>query len=79
VSETVVTLIEVEKTYVEYALRVFGNNKTHAARALGISVRALRHKLTLWGWHHLKGRIPFQRIRQEAIAAQEGHHTYELE
>jgi DNA-binding NtrC family response regulator len=34
-----------EKSYIDHALSVTGNNKTEAARMLGISVRALHYKL----------------------------------
>ena len=39
------TLAEVERKYVLATLRLCGNNRTHAARALGLSVRGLRLKL----------------------------------
>jgi len=36
---------EVEKELILKALDQFNNNKTHAAKALGITVRTLRNKL----------------------------------
>ncbi|MFM1768670.1 MAG: hypothetical protein RJA22_1199 [Verrucomicrobiota bacterium] len=44
------TLAEVEKQHILAAIEKFGNNRTHAARALDISVRTLRNKLTEYGW-----------------------------
>jgi len=39
------TLDELEKLAIEFALRRFHNHRTRAARALGISVRTLQRKL----------------------------------
>lgn len=39
------TLREVERVYIEHALKCFSGNKTQAAKALGISLRGLRVKL----------------------------------
>jgi DNA-binding NtrC family response regulator len=39
------TLAEVERKYILSTLRLCGNNRTHAARALGLSIRGLRIKL----------------------------------
>lgn len=49
------TLKEIEKAAIEDTLKACGNNKTEAAKILGISVRGLRNKLTQHGLHHLKG------------------------
>jgi DNA-binding NtrC family response regulator len=43
------TLEELERTAVEQALEDHGGNRTHAAQALGISVRTLQRKLKAWG------------------------------
>jgi two-component system response regulator HydG len=40
-----VTLPEMERRYIRYVLRVLDNNKTHAARALGIDRRSLYRRL----------------------------------
>ena len=42
------TLAEVEKTYVLTVMSLMNQNKTHAARALGISRRGLLNKLNTW-------------------------------
>jgi Bacterial regulatory protein, Fis family len=39
------TLAAVEQRHILSALHFFGNNRTHAAKALGISIRGLRMKL----------------------------------
>ena len=44
------TLAEVEKRHILAAMEKFDSNRTHAARALDISVRTLRNKLTEYGW-----------------------------
>jgi DNA-binding NtrC family response regulator len=43
------TLDELEKEAVEQAIEKHDGNRTHAARALGISVRTLQRKLKAWG------------------------------
>jgi DNA-binding NtrC family response regulator len=43
-----VSLEELERLAIEGALRRSGDNRTHAANALGISVRTLQRKLKLW-------------------------------
>lgn len=43
------TLDEVEKEQVLKALVVFGNNKSRAAAALGVTVKTLYNKLHKWG------------------------------
>jgi two-component system response regulator HydG len=40
-----VTLPEMERRYIRYVLKTLGNNKTHAARALGIDRRSLYRRL----------------------------------
>jgi transcriptional regulator with PAS, ATPase and Fis domain len=39
---------EIERVAIETALRRHGGNRTHAAEALGISVRTLQRKLKAW-------------------------------
>ena len=39
------TLDEVERNYILDTLALCANNRTHAANALGLSIRALRNKL----------------------------------
>jgi two-component system response regulator FlrC len=39
------TLAEVERKHIFTTLRLCGNNRTHAAKALGLSIRGLRIKL----------------------------------
>lgn len=46
---TGVTLHELERAAVEQALAECNGNRTHAAKALGISVRTLQRKLKAWG------------------------------
>jgi len=58
----VLTLKEVERLYIEHALRVFNGNKTQAARALGISIRSIRnkvidYKLDFWKVDHPNKKI----------------------
>jgi DNA-binding NtrC family response regulator len=43
------TLAEVERKHIEKALVVFKGNKTHAAKALGISLKTLYNKLHTYG------------------------------
>lgn len=43
------SLEDLERAAVEQALVQHGGNRTHAARALGISVRTLQRKLKAWG------------------------------
>jgi DNA-binding NtrC family response regulator len=42
------TMEEIERIAIETALRMHNNNRTHAADALGISVRTLQRKLKAW-------------------------------
>ena len=44
-SNRVVALDDIERRAILDALEAFGNNKTHAARALGISLKTLHNKL----------------------------------
>jgi DNA-binding NtrC family response regulator len=43
------TLEEVERRHIEKALSTFKNNKTVAAKALGISLKTLYNKLHMYG------------------------------
>ena len=45
----VITLAELERHHIEYALLTFGGNKTQAAKALGISLKTLYNKLHTYG------------------------------
>ncbi|NCX94674.1 MAG: hypothetical protein EBX40_08360 [Gammaproteobacteria bacterium] len=45
----IMTLAELEKHHIEYALLTFGGNKTQAAKALGISLKTLYNKLHSYG------------------------------
>jgi DNA-binding NtrC family response regulator len=45
----VLPLVELEKRYIMRALQQTGQNRTHAAKLLGISVRTLRNKLSDYG------------------------------
>jgi DNA-binding NtrC family response regulator len=47
----VLPLVELEKRYIMRALQQTGQNRTHAAKLLGISVRTLRNKLSDYGVH----------------------------
>lgn len=42
------TLEDLNRMAIESALQRFGSNRTHAANALGISVRTLQRKLKSW-------------------------------
>ena len=42
------SLEELERAAIEAALRRCGGNRTHAANALGLSVRTLQRKLKAW-------------------------------
>jgi DNA-binding NtrC family response regulator len=44
-----VSLLEIEKRYILATLEKTRNNRTHAAKLLGISIRTLRNKLHLYG------------------------------
>ena len=44
-----VSLAELEKHHIFAALERTGQNRTHAARLLGISIRTLRNKLNEYG------------------------------
>jgi two-component system, NtrC family, response regulator HydG len=46
--DTLPSLHEVEQRYVRYVLEHTGNNKTHAARLLGIDRKTLQRKLDRW-------------------------------
>jgi two-component system, response regulator FlrC len=39
------TLAEVERKHILNTLAICGNNRTHAAKVLGLSIRGLRYKL----------------------------------
>jgi transposase len=39
------TLAEIERRHILNTLRLCGNNRTHAAKVLGVSIRGLRLKL----------------------------------
>jgi DNA-binding NtrC family response regulator len=41
----IVPLEQIEKEYIQHALRQAGGNRTHTAHLLGISIRTLRNKL----------------------------------
>jgi DNA-binding NtrC family response regulator len=45
-----ITLAELEKRHILATIERLGHNRTQAARALDISVRTLRNKLTEYGW-----------------------------
>ena len=47
--ERFVTLQELEIEHIEKALSVFGNNKSKAAAALGVTVKTLYNKLHAYG------------------------------
>ncbi len=44
------TLAEVERRHILNTLHVCGNNRTHAAKALGLPIRCLRMKLISMIW-----------------------------
>lgn len=46
----VLPLGEVERHYVMHVFRIYNGNKTHAAEALGISIRGLSNLLYRWGY-----------------------------
>ncbi len=48
---TLVSLAELEKQHIFAALEKTGQNRTHAAKLLGISIRTLRNKLNEYGVH----------------------------
>jgi len=53
------SLAENEKILILHVLHVFGGNKTHTAKALGIGLRTLQRKLISWGGPPAKaGRQP---------------------
>jgi two-component system, NtrC family, nitrogen regulation response regulator NtrX len=45
----IVPLEQIEKEYIQHALRQAGGNRTHTAHLLGISIRTLRNKLNQRG------------------------------
>ena len=47
---TPLSLAEIERQHILMAIERFGDNRTHAARALDISVRTLRSKLVSYGY-----------------------------
>ncbi len=49
--DDLVSLAELEKRHIFAALEKTGQNRTHAAKLLGISVRTLRNKLSDYGVH----------------------------
>jgi DNA-binding NtrC family response regulator len=50
-NDDLVSLAELEKRHIFAALEKTGQNRTHAAKLLGISVRTLRNKLSDYGVH----------------------------
>ena len=50
-NEELASLAEIEKRHIFAALEKTGQNRTHAAKLLGISVRTLRNKLSEYGVH----------------------------
>jgi DNA-binding NtrC family response regulator len=48
-TDAVLPLVELEKRHIMHALQQTGQNRTHAAKLLGISVRTLRNKLSDYG------------------------------
>lgn len=48
VPEGVRSLAEIERDYILQTLELCNHNKTHTARALGVSLRSLRNKLNLY-------------------------------
>ena len=48
-NETLVSLAELEKQHIFAALERTKQNRTHAAKLLGISIRTLRNKLNEYG------------------------------
>lgn len=48
-SPVVQTLAEVEKAHLIKVLELYGNNKTHAAKALGITLKSVYNKLNAYG------------------------------
>jgi DNA-binding NtrC family response regulator len=59
------TLEQVERETIEQALAFFNGNKTNTAKALDISVRTLRNKITEYGLYHWKGVCEPPRARRE--------------
>jgi len=51
VGNDLVSLAELEKHHIFAALEKTGQNRTHAAKLLGISIRTLRNKLNEYGVH----------------------------
>ena len=58
-----ISLAEVEKRHILAALEKTKQNRTHAARLLGISIRTLRNKLNEYG---VKSREPETLVEGEA-------------
>jgi DNA-binding NtrC family response regulator len=48
-SDDALPLAEIEKRHILATLEKAGDNRTHAAKILGISVRTLRNKLSEYG------------------------------
>lgn len=42
---TITPLWQLERAYIEHALSVYQGNRTHAAKALDISLRTIRNKI----------------------------------
>jgi hypothetical protein len=72
-SQRIPTLKEAEKELIDTTLWIFSGNKTHTARALGISLRGLRNKLKEHRLTNWSGRHPLNRkARTDALPAQDG-------
>lgn len=65
--ETVVTLDLLEQFAIKNALEVYQGNKTQAAKALGISVRTIRNKITQYGFTQYKGQFQHNQGRPKKI------------
>jgi hypothetical protein len=73
------TLAEMEREHILLTLEHFRGNRTHAARALSISLRGIRHKIieyraqgfTIPGDPHLEA-VPDAQDSQEGARAMEG-------
>lgn len=60
-----IPLDELERLAIEQTLARLGQNRTHAAKALGISVRTLQRKLAQWHGHTTKQARPARQFRRE--------------
>ena len=61
-----IPLAELEKHHIIRALQQTGQNRTHAAKLLGISVRTLRNKLAEYGVTAKDEHAP--RCREETVS-----------